>query len=161
MQSMGTSRKAFCGNQKSFCKWNRHHEQRNGMTRTCSAGENFNESEQGTRIGSSGTGDDQGAAVSGAEIHQANLRKKVHGTRHPTCSIVADNHYLAAKTRETHDTVAGTHRGMCLSSTLAKWYYGCLSNFHQNCLSNSCFRNWGLRELTGTMMEGVRRRLPP
>ena len=55
------------------------------MAGTCSAGENFNESEQGNRIGSSGTGDDQGAAVSGAEIHQANLRKKVHGTRHPSC----------------------------------------------------------------------------
>ena len=41
----------------------------------------------------------QGAAVAGAERHQANPRKEVHGTGHPTCGVAAENiQKLAMKT---------------------------------------------------------------
>ena len=54
--------------------------------------------------GSCGTRDDESDAVEGAVNHQTNLRKKVHGNRHPTRGTTAEkHHYPGAKTRKTSD----------------------------------------------------------
>ena len=110
---------------------------------TSSADESFDKLRLGNRIGSSGTSDHQKRQA--LRVTRQTIERRYIGVdiqlvdSWPKHIIILLSKHA---TRVRH--LQGQTRGICVPSTLAKWYCGCLCNMLQSRFSTNCWRNCGI-----------------